>query len=315
MGSYILKRLLMLFPVLLGISLIVFGLMALIPGDPALAMLGPYATEENLQELREDLALDEPLPVQYLTWLGNIARGDFGTSISLNRPVIDEVLERFGATLLLAGAALLLCTLLGLAAGIVMAIRQFSWTDRLLSLAVLAGISTPSFWLGLLFVLIFSIHLNWFPASGMLPVVGDGGAGDLLRHLVLPAATLALVAAGVIARLMRGQMLEVLRQDYIRTARAKGVRESAVLFRHAFRNALVPMVPVIGIQSGFLIGGAVYVETIFQWPGIGRMLVQAIGTRDLLLVQGGVLVIAASYVLINLATDLIQHALDPRIKT
>lgn len=301
----------MLIPVLFGISLIVFGLMALVPGDPALAILGPYATDDNLRQLRQDMALDRPLPVQYVTWVGNILQGDFGYAYSMGRPVLDELRERFAATLLLAGSAFVLCAAIGLAIGLIMAVRQFSWIDRSLSLAVLAGISMPSFWLGLLFILIFSIQLQWLPSGGMSPVYGDAGLADLASHLLLPSLTLAIVAAAVVARLMRTQTLEVLRQDFVRTARAKGLKESRVIRRHVFRNALAPMIPVLGVQAGFVLGGAVYVESIFQWPGLGRMLVNAIATRDLLLVQGGVMLIAVTYVLINLAADLIQHALDP----
>jgi peptide/nickel transport system permease protein len=315
MLSYALRRLAMIIPVLLGISIIVFLIMAMIPGDPALAILGSFATPENTAQLRQDLGLDRPLIQQYFVWLGNLLQGDFGRSYSLNRPVLDEVLERLGPTLLLAGASLILCTILGLAAGIVSAVRQYGWQDKALTLAVLVGLSTPSFWLGLILVLIFSVGLRWFPVSGMYAIYGGGGLTDLAHHLVLPAVTLAVVATGVIARLTRSTMLEVLRQDFVRTARAKGLTERTVILRHALRNALVNIVPIIGIQTGFVLGGAVYIETVFQWPGIGRMLVTAISTRDILLVQGGVLVVAACYVLINLAADLIQNMLDPRIGT
>jgi peptide/nickel transport system permease protein len=315
MLSYALRRLAMIIPVLLGISVIVFLIMAMIPGDPALAILGSFATPENTAQLRQDLGLDRSLFQQYFIWLGNLLYGDFGRSYSLNRPVIDEVLERLGPTLLLAGASLILCTILGLATGVVSAVRQYGWQDKALTLAVLVGLSTPSFWLGLILVLIFSVSLRWFPVSGMYAIYGGGGLADLLHHLVLPAITLAVVATGVIARLTRSTMLEVLRQDFVRTARAKGLTERTVILRHALRNALVNIVPIIGIQTGFVLGGAVYIETVFQWPGIGRMLVTAISTRDILLVQGGVLVVAACYVLINLAADLIQHMLDPRIGT
>jgi peptide/nickel transport system permease protein len=315
MLSYALRRLAMIVPVLLGISAIVFLIMAMIPGDPALAILGSFATPENTAQLRQDLGLDRPLIEQYVVWLGNLLQGDFGRSYSLNRPVLDEVIERLGPTLLLAGASLILCTILGLAAGVVSAVRQYGWQDKALTLAVLVGLSTPSFWLGLILVLIFSVGLRWFPVSGMYAIYGGGGPVDLLHHLALPAVTLAVVASGVIARLTRSTMLEVLRQDFVRTARAKGLTERTVILRHALRNALVNIVPIIGIQTGFVLGGAVYIETVFQWPGIGRMLVTAISTRDILLVQGGVLVVAACYVLINLAADLIQHMLDPRIGT
>lgn len=315
MGFYIIRRLLSAIPVIFGLTIIVFLIMAMIPGDPALAILGAYATPENVEKINRDLGLDKPLVQQYLIWLSNMLQGDFGRSYSLNRPVIDEVLERFGATLILAGTSLVICSILGLLAGIVSAVRQFGWADRIITFVVLIGISTPSFWLGLLLILLFAVTWQVLPASGMFAIYGGGDLPDLLLHLIMPAFTLAVVATGVIARLTRAAMLEVLRQDYIRTARAKGLTEGRVIYRHAFKTALVSVIPVIGIQAGFVLGGAVYIETVFQWPGIGGMLVKAISTRDLLLVQGGVLVVAASYVLFNLLADLAQFLLDPRLKT
>ena len=315
MHVYVLKRVLAVIPVLLGLTVIVFAIMALIPGDPAIAILGSYATPENVARLNRDLGLDKPLVQQYFIWLEKLLHGDFGRSYSLNRPVLDEVRERFSATLILAGAALVLCTVWGLLIGIWTAARQYGWTDRILTFVVLIGISVPSFWLGLLLILLFAVELRWLPASGMYAVYGGGDLLDLLRHLILPALTLSVVAAGVIARLTRSAMLEVLRQDFIRTARAKGVSERRVLYVHAFKAALVSVMPVIGVQAGFVLGGAVYIETVFQWPGVGRMLVQAISTRDILLVQGGVVVVSACYVLFNLLVDLAQCWLDPRIQT
>ena len=315
MAAYILKRLLAVVPVLFGLSIIVFLVMALIPGDTATAILGAYATPENVERINRDLGLDKPLVQQYLVWIGNVLQGDFGRSYALNRPVLDEVLERFGATLILAGVSLLLCTVIGLFAGVVSAVRQFGWADRAITFFVLAGISMPSFWLGLLLIYLFAVKWRMLPASGMYAVYGGGDLKDLLLHLVLPAVTLSVVAAGVIARLTRGAMLEVLRQDFVRTARAKGLSERRVIYGHAFRSALVSIIPVIGIQSGFVLGGAVYIETVFQWPGVGAMLVKAISSRDILLVQGGVLVVAASYVLFNLVADVLQSMLDPRIRT
>ena len=315
MWRYILKRLLLLVPVLLGISIIVFLIMELIPGDAAQAILGSFATPENLERVRSELGLDKPLVQRYFIWLGNILQGDFGRSYSLDRPVIDEVLDRLGPTLLLAGSSLLFAAVMGMVAGIIAAVKQFGWQDMFFTVIVLVGISTPSFWLGLIFVLLFSVQLGWFPVSGMMQVVGGGGVLDVLHHLVLPAVTLGVVATGVIARLTRSTMLEVLRKDFIRSARAKGLSERRVIMRHAYKNALVSIVPVLGIQTGFVIGGAIYIETVFQWPGIGRMLVTAIQTRDILLVQGGVVVVAGLYVLINLVADVAQHALDPRIQT
>lgn len=313
MRAYAARRLLQLLPVLLGVSVLVFGMMEAIPGDPARAILGSYATPENVAILERQLALDRPVHIRFLTWLGNLLTGDLGRSYSLNRPVLDEVIERLGATLLLAGAALVVMLVLGLAAGIVAAVRQHRWQDRAATVAALVGLSMPSFWLAMIFIVVFSLELGWFPVSGMRSAFG-GGPGDVLRHLVLPATVLGLVASGVVARLTRSSMLEVLRQDYVRTATAKGLTRRRVVLGHAFRNALITVVPVVGVQIGFLLGGAVYIETVFSWPGIGRMLVTGIGTRDVLLVQGGVLVIALLYVVINLVADLVQAALDPRIR-
>ncbi|MGA1153229.1 MAG: ABC transporter permease, partial [bacterium] len=286
----------------------------LIPGDPATAILGAFATPENATKLRAELGLDRPLIEQYFTWAGNLLSGDFGRSYALNRPVLDELLERLGPTLLLAGSAMCVCVLLGLIAGLLAAVKQYTWVDQGLTLFTLIGISAPSFWLGLMAVSLFTVQLGWLPASGMYTPYGDESLGDLLVNLLMPAVTLGLVASSVIARLTRTSMLEQLRQDYVRTARAKGERETAVVIRHAFRNALVGLIPVLGLQAGFVLGGAVYIETVFQWPGIGRMLVNAISTRDILLVQGGVMMVATIYVFFNLLADLIQHALDPRIQ-
>ena len=313
MTAFVAKRLLAAIPVLFGLSVIVFLMIALIPGDAATAILGSFATPENVARLNADLGLDRSLPEQYGLWISGVLRGDLGQSFTLNRPVLDEVGQRFGATLILAGAALVLSSVIGLLAGIVSAARQFGWADRAITLAVLVGISVPSFWLGLILILAFAVAWPVFPPSGMVAIYGGGGPLDVAHHLVLPAVTLAVVASGVIARLTRTAMLEVLRQDFVRTARAKGLSERHVLFGHAFRAALVSVIPVIGIQAGFVLGGAVYVETVFQWPGIGAMLVEAIAKRDVLLVQGGVLVVAASYVLFNLAADLAQALLDPRL--
>ncbi|MCM2504586.1 ABC transporter permease [Aureimonas altamirensis] len=314
MAATILKRLLAAVPVLVGLSILVFAIMAMIPGDTALAILGSYATPENVARLNAQLGLDRSLPEQYLIWAGNLLQGDLGQSYILNRPVLDEVAERFSATLILAGTALVLASLLGILAGIVSAVRQFGWADRIVTFAVLIGISMPAFLLGLLFILIFAVRLRWLPASGMTAVYGGGGPGDIILHLVLPASTMAIIAAGVIARLSRAAMLEVLRQDFIRTARAKGLPERLVVGRHALRAALVQIIPIVGLQAGFVLGGAVYVETVFQWPGLGAMLVQAVSTRDLLLVQGGVLVAAGCYVLVNLAADIAQAMVDPRLR-
>jgi peptide/nickel transport system permease protein len=315
MGGYILRRLVSAIPVLLGITVIVFLIMSLIPGDPATAILGSYATPENVEKLNRDLGLDKPVVQRYFIWLGNMLQGDFGRSFSLNRPVIDEVLERFNATLILAGTSLVLCSILGVLAGVVSAARQYGLADKVITFIVLIGISVPSFFLGMMMILLFSVNLKWFPVSGMYAIYGGGDLPDLIRHLIMPALALSAVATGVIARLSRSAMLEVLRQDYIRTARAKGVGERKVIMGHALRAAMVSIIPVLGIQAGFVLSGAVYIEIVFQWPGVGRMLVDAILTRDLLLVQGGVVFVAACYVFFNIAVDVAQSLLDPRIKT
>ena len=315
MGRYILRRLISAVPVLLGITVIFFAIMALIPGDPATAILGSYATPENVEKLNRDLGLDKPLVAQYFIWLGNMVQGDFGTSFSLNRPVIDEVLERFNATLILAGTAFVICSVLGITAGVVSAANQYGWGDKVITFVVLLGISIPSFFLGMMMILYFAVNLRLFPVSGMWPIYGTRDIWALLDHLVLPASALAVVATGVIARLSRSAMLEVLRQDFIRTARAKGVHERGVIWRHALRAAMVSIIPVLGIQAGFVLSGAVYIEIVFQWPGVGRMLVDAILKRDILLVQGGVVFVAACYVMFNILVDVAQSLLDPRIKT
>ncbi|MEZ5732928.1 MAG: ABC transporter permease [Paracoccaceae bacterium] len=315
MGGYILKRLISAVPVLLGITIIVFLIMSCIPGDPATAILGSYATPENVEKLNRDLGLDKPMVQRYFIWLGNMLTGDFGRSFSLNRPVLDEIVERFSATLILAGTAFVLCSVLGVLAGVVSAARQYGLADKAITFIVLIGISVPSFFLGMMMILLFAVNLRWLPVSGMYAIYGGGDLPDLLNHLIMPALALAAVATGVIARLARSAMLEVLRQDYIRTARAKGVPERRVIMGHALRAAMVSIIPVLGIQAGFVLSGAVYIEIVFQWPGVGRMLVEAILKRDLLLVQGGVVFVAACYVMFNIAVDVAQSLLDPRIKT
>ena len=315
MTGYIFKRLISAIPVLLGISVIVFLIMAMIPGDPATAILGSYATPENVEKLNRDLGLDKPLVQRYFIWLGNILQGDFGRSFALNRDVLDEVFERFSATLVLAGTSFIFCAFFGILAGVISASRQYSIVDKAITSAVLVGISIPSFFLGMMLILVFAVQLRWFPVSGMWPIYGARDLSALLSHLAMPAFALAVVATGVIARLSRSAMLEVLRQDFIRTARAKGVPERSVVWRHALRAAMVSIIPVLGIQAGFVLSGAVYIEMVFQWPGIGRMLVDAILKRDILLVQGGVVFVAACYVLFNIVVDIAQSILDPRIKT
>ena len=313
MGRFILFRAAASVPVLIGITIIVFVILSLIPGDPATAILGSYATPENVARLNAQLGLDRPLVQRYFIWLGNLLQGDLGRSFSLNRPVIDEILERFNATLILSGLAFVMCSVFGILAGVISATRQYGLADKLITFSVLVGISVPSFFLGMMMILYFAVNLRWVPASGMYALYGGGDLPDLLHHLVMPATALAVVATGVVARMSRSAMLEVLRLDFIRTAPAKGVRERRVITRHALRYAMVSILPVLGLQAGFVLSGAVYIEIVFQWPGIGRMLVDAILTRDIMLVQGGVLFVAACYVLFNIIVDLAQLWLDPRL--
>jgi peptide/nickel transport system permease protein len=312
-SRYALRRLLQLPLVLLAVTLVVFATLSLLPGDPALAILGPYATPERLATLRAELELDRPLPVRYGRWLARVVHGDLGRSYSLERPVAAEIAERGAATAVLATAALGLCLAAGLAAGAGAAWRHGRSADRVLTLGAVAGLSTPPFFLAMGLVGLFAVALPLFPVSGRYAVTQEPGLLDGLRHLVLPALALAVVPGAVIARLTRTATLEALGQEHVRVGRAHGLPERRVR-RHVLRHTLVAVMPVLGLQVGYVLGGAVYVETVFQWPGLGRMLVEAVAARDLVLVQGGVLVMATAYVLVNLAADLAQAALDPRIR-
>ncbi|MGA1645641.1 MAG: ABC transporter permease [bacterium] len=308
------NRLLSAIPVVLGITIIVFLIISLIPGDPATAILGSYATPENVAKINKDLGLDKSLPERYLIWLGNIIQGDFGRSFSLNRPVIDEVMERFNATLILSGTAFVLCSFFGILVGTISAARQYTLTDKFITFIVLIGISIPSFFLGMMMILTFAVRLKLFPVSGMYAIWGGGDLPDLINHLVMPSIALAIVATGVVARISRNAVLEILRQDYVRTARAKGVKERSILTSHVLRVAIVTILPVLGLQAGFVLSGSVYIEIVFQWPGVGRMLVDAILKRDIILVQGGVVFVSICYVFFNIAVDVLQRVLDPRIR-
>lgn len=313
MALVLARRLLWMVPILLGISVIVFSMMHFAPGDPAEAILGPRGTEELLVQARRELGLDQPLHVQYGRWVLNAARGDLGKSYRLNRPVAPEVLDRFKNSALLAGIAFVIAVVFGALAGCVSAVRRGGLLDNALMAVTVTGISMPPFYLGMLLIILFSVKLDLLPTGGMYDVRQDPSTGRLLVHLILPTLTLAAVPIAVIARIMRSSMLEVVGQDYIRTARAKGLRDRAVVGRHALRNALIPVVAVVGLQVGYLLSAAALVEVVFSWPGLGSLLVQSVVQRDLPLAQGAVLVIAVVYVVVNILTDLIQAWLDPRI--
>ncbi len=313
MVRYFLRRIAFMMPVLLGVTIVVFLIMNLAPGDPAMIMLGHDATPEAVAQLRAELGLDQALPLRYAYWLGNVLHGDFGRSIWLGQPVLDEVLNRFQATALLAVVALFMSTIMGIFLGVISSVREHSILDRLSMLLALFGVSMPVFWLGIMLILCFSLSLRWLPPAGMVSPSG-GDLPDLARHLVLPSITLAAPATAIVARLTRASMLEVIRQDYIRTAAAKGLGESAVILRHGLKNALIPVVTVIGVQVGNLLGGAVITETVFAWPGLGSLIVKGVLTRDFLLVQGGVLFIALVFSSVNLFVDMMLGYLDPRIR-
>jgi peptide/nickel transport system permease protein len=313
MALVLARRLLWMIPILLGISVIVFSMMHLAPGDPAEAILGPRGTAELLRQARQELGLDQPLHVQYGQWVLNAARGDLGKSYRLNRPVAPEVLDRFKNSALLAGIAFVIAVVLGTLAGCLSAVRRGGLLDNALMAVTVTGISMPPFYLGMLLIILFSVKLDLLPTGGMYDVRQDPSTARLLVHLILPTLTLAAVPIAVIARIMRSSMLEVVGQDYIRTARAKGLRDRGVIGRHALRNALIPVVAVVGLQVGYLLSATALVEVVFSWPGLGSLLVQSVVQRDLPLAQGAVLVIAVVYVAVNILTDLIQAWLDPRI--
>lgn len=313
MSRYVAQRLLMTIPVILGVSVIVFATLHLTPGNPATIMLGPEATERDIARLTRDLGLDRPVYVQYAIWLGHVVRGDLGRSFTMRAPVLSLILEKFKNTLILITAGLALSTVVGISSGIVAAVRQNSWLDRVVMVTTLFGVSMPVFWLGIMLILLFAVSLGWFPATGMQSSIG-GGLDDLLHHLVLPALAVGVASMGTVARFTRSSLLEVMSQDYVRTARAKGLAEWTVYMRHTLPNALIPVITIVGLQLGYLLGGAVLTETVFSWPGLGRLMLDGILARDFPLVQGSVLLTALIFVVVNLAVDLLYAYVDPRIR-
>jgi peptide/nickel transport system permease protein len=304
MRSYLVRRLLLALPVVLGVATLVFLLIHLIPGDPVEIMLGESALPADRDALREALGLDRPILEQYGSFLWGLCRGDLGVSLQQRRPVTALIREHYPATLELTLAAMLISLLIALPAGILSGIRQYSVWDHSTMFLALLGVSMPNFWLGPLLIWVFSIQLGWFPVSGR------GG----LAHLLLPAFTLGASMAAIVARMTRSSVLEVLREDYVMTARAKGLPEARIILKHVLRNAMLPVLTVVGLQFGALLAGSIITETIFSWPGLGTLMVKAIQTRDYPVVQGCVLVIALSYVLVNLLTDLLYGVIDPRIR-
>jgi ABC-type dipeptide/oligopeptide/nickel transport system permease component len=332
MARYLLRRLALTIPILLGVSLLVFLMLHSAGGDPAQSILGARADPESIAKLRQELGLDRPLLVQYVAFLSGAVRGDFGRSYRSNTPVTTEIAARFPATIELAIAAMAIAVVTGVVFGTLAAVRRHSLLDYVSSTVVLLGVSIPTFWLGLILIIIFGLWMRWLPISGRVdPRLGadpslpfltlasvlNGNwavAKDALRHLILPALTLAAWPAAIVARMTRASLIESLGQDYVRTARGKGLPEQLIVVGHAARNALLPVLTVVGLEFGTLLGGAVVTETIFSWPGLGQLTVTAIGARDYQMVQGVVVLLGAVFVLLNLLVDVLYAVLDPRIR-
>ncbi|OMF61461.1 peptide ABC transporter permease [Paenibacillus sp. FSL R5-0490] len=304
MFIFLLRRLVQIVPVLLGVTLMVFLIMQMVPGDPAVLVAGEGATDEQVDAIRHDLGLDQPLALQYLSYVGDVVKGDFGESIRTSRPVLDEILVRLPITLELAFWSIVITVVLGVLIGIIAATKQNSFTDVGLMMVALLGVSLPNFWLGLMLIIYFSVGLQWFPVAGW----------GTFSHIILPAITLGTGGAAIVARMTRASMLEVIRQDYIRTAKAKGVRQRLIIYKHALKNALIPVITVVGLQFGALLGGTVLTESVFAINGVGRLIIDAIRMRDLPLVQGSILFVSVLFVIVNLLVDLSYRFLNKRVE-
>ena len=305
MHKYVLKRILLLIPVLLGVSLLVFAIMSLTPGDPAQLILGENAPKEAVLKLREEMGLNDPFFMQYFRFVKNAIMGDFGRSYTTGREVFGEIFARFPNTLILAVIGIIISVCIGIPIGIISATRQYSFLDSFSMVIALLGVSMPVFWLGLMLILTFSVKLGWLPSGGF----------DGLKSIILAAVTLGVGSAAIITRMTRSSMLEVIRQDYIRTARAKGVAEKVVINKHALKNALIPIITVVGLQFGHLLGGAVLTESVYSWPGVGRLMVDAIRQKDTPTVLAAVVFLAAAFSVVNLLVDILYAYVDPRIKS
>jgi len=304
MLSYLIKRLLATIPVLIGISLLLFFMLRMLPGDPAQVLAGQMATPEEIENIRHQLGLDRPIYEQYVAYLSRLARFDLGRSARTQNPVTQEIWARLPNTLLLAVVAITLACLFGIPAGIISAVRPYSWIDYLVTVSALFGMSMPVFWLGLMLVVVFAVILKWLPAGG------TGG----WQNVILPSITLAAFVVAFIARMTRSTMIETLSQDFTTTARSKGLPERVVVIKHALKNAMIPIITVVGLQFGLLLGGAVLTETVFAWPGVGRLIVDSILARDYPVIQGAILIFGLLYIMVNLVVDLIYALVDPRIR-
>jgi peptide/nickel transport system permease protein len=312
MLRFVLGRLLSVIPILFVVSLVTFLIIWLVPGDVASEIAGPDATPAELEQIRADLGLDRPLLERALVWYGNLLRGDLGESYLLNRSVLDAVLERLPVTLSLACIALIFTVVVGIMLGMIAAVRHGTWLDQGAMATALLGLSVPDFWFGLVLIFLFGVALGWLPTGGFVPITED--FWGWVRSMTLPALTLALTQMGVVARMTRSSMLDVLRQDYIRTAKAKGMRSRTVIGKHALLNALIPVITVVGVISGVLLGGTVVIESVYSLPGVGRLIIGAIQRRDYPIIQGGLLMTAAVFVFVNIMVDLLYGVIDPRIR-
>jgi peptide/nickel transport system permease protein len=331
MLAYILRRIMIMIPTLLGVTIIVFLMLHATPGDPAELLLGERATNESLEQMREHLGLNEPLHVQYGLFLSRLLKGDLGETIWTRQKVWTEIKQRFPATIELSLVALCISCFAGMLLGVISATKQYSIFDYASMIGALAGVSMPIFWLGLVFMLIFSLNLGWLPLSGRLSIGVDldiitnfyivdavitrnwPAFKDAVWHIIMPAVTLSTIPTAIVARMTRSAMLDVLRQDYIKTAKAKGLSQFQVIFKHALRNAMIPVVTTIGLQFGVLLGGAILTESIFAWPGVGKWMYDAVMQRDYMVIQGGTLFIASLFVVINLCVDVLYAVINPRI--
>ena len=311
MIKMILKRIFQLIPVLLITMSMTFVITRVLPGNPAVSILGPQATAEDIAKMEEEMGLHDPMPVQYINYMKRILTGDLGTSYRYNRPVADLIFEKLPNTLQIALASLIIALLIGVPVGIISAVKQYSLFDYISMIAALIGVSMPSFWLGLMLVLIFSVNLGWFPTMGMGVI--SNGIGDVISHLFLPSLCLSFGSMANFARISRSRMLEVIDQDYMKAVRAKGIRENVVIIKHGLKNALPPIVTVLGMRIAALMTGAIMIETIFSWPGIGRLIVDAINNNDFEMIQGTVLFMAILYVTVNLVVDIIYLYINPKV--
>ena len=331
MLSFIIRRTFSIIPTLLGVSIIIFLMLAITPGDPAELLLGERATEETLEAMREHLGLNEPLYVQYGMFLKRLIKFDLGETIWTRQKVWNEIKQRYPATIELSIAAMFLSCFFGVILGIISATKQYSWFDYMSMIASLIGVSIPVFWLGLVLMLVFSLYLGWFPMSGRMGIGIDleiitnfyvldailtrnwPALKDVIWHLALPAAALSTIPLAIIARMTRSSMLEVLRQDYIKTAKAKGLGQTKIVLKHALRNGLIPVITVTGLQFGIMLGAAILTETVFAWPGVGKWIFDGVVKRDYMVIQGGTLVVAACFVIVNLIVDVLYAVINPRI--